>query len=157
MPNPISYFEYRVISKVAHSHLDTLNESLRAIIAFGTLLTAGETYDIDLLEVVEAWQQKDRVVEFESSDSLSMRGRLRLYFLNTQEFEYPERIADPQMQLWVEDLLDRVRKGYKVILESPVGYAQEVLQRPPPISTLTAPASGLLDMPDPFTLPLLRK
>jgi hypothetical protein len=148
----IPYEERRAIGKLLDAHFDAYKGRLRAMIVFGDLVTTGQTYDIDLLEVVDGWSssQQGRLGEFRSSADLPLRGRLRLYFLAPQEFEHPEQILDERERRWVYDLRDRATRGYEIILESPPGYARRVLEAGLGISTLTAPPSGRLASADPL-------
>jgi hypothetical protein len=83
-----------------------------------------------------------------------MRGKLRLFFLQTEEFEHPEHIEDVKMREWVENLLQRVRQGYEIVYQHPFDYAHDILERKVPISELGPPASKPLVMPDPLKLPI---
>jgi hypothetical protein len=118
----IPYDEYRAITTLMHAHLQTHEGKLRAIIAFGDIVTRGNTFDIDLLEIVEGWQGQPFVV-FTSSAELPLRGELRLCLLTPEEFEHPNGSR------WSSKnrLLDRVREGYDVVYEDPAGYARRVL------------------------------
>lgn len=118
----IPYDEYRAITTLMHAHLQTHEGKLRAIIAFGDIVTKGNTFDIDLLEIVEGWQGQPFVV-FASSAELPLRGELRLCLLTPEEFEHPHGSR------WSSKnrLLDRVREGYDVVYEDPAGYARRVL------------------------------
>ena len=89
----IPYEEYKAITELMHAHVKTHEGQLRAIVAFGDILTRGGTYDIDLLEVVEGWQGPKSVV-FASSPELPLRGQMRLYLVTPEEFEQPENIAE---------------------------------------------------------------
>jgi hypothetical protein len=120
----IPYDEYRVITTLMHAHLQTHEGKLRAIIAFGDIVTKGNTFDIDLLEIVEDWQGQRSVV-FASSAALPLRGQMRLYLITPEEFEQPENLAD----FSTRSLLERVRAGYDVIYEDPSGYARDILAR----------------------------
>ena len=118
----IPYEEYKAMGELMRAHLKTHEGQLRAIIAFGDLVTEGNTYDIDLLEVVEGWQGKTSVA-FTSSAELPLRGQLRLYLLTPEEFEHPDRVGAFAKRM----VMDRVREGYDVIYEDPPGYARNVL------------------------------
>ena len=120
----IPYEEYKAIGELMHAHLRTHEGQLRAIVAFGDILTRGGTYDIDLLEVVEDWQGPKSVV-FVSSPELPLRGQMRLYLLTPEEFEQPETLAEFSNRA----LMERVRAGYDVIYEDPSGYARDILAR----------------------------
>jgi hypothetical protein len=117
----IPYEEYKAIGELMHAHVKTHEEQLRAMVAFGDILTRGGTYNIDLLEVVENWQGPRSVV-FASSSELPLRGELRLYLLTPEEFEDGVGNAVSAER----DLLNRVREGYDVIYENPAGYARRV-------------------------------
>ena len=149
----INYIEQRVIGRIIEAHRKELGDKLHAVVAFGEQLTQGNTFDIDLLEVVDEWGE-DRVVEFSSTAELPLRGVLRLYFLQMSEFSDPETITDNKpMRDWVEKLLNRVREGYQILLQSPPNYAEMALMAKTNISMWSAPASGLIQMRDPFSLP----
>ncbi len=115
----ISYFEYKVINELMHSHIKEFGADLRAIIAFGPLVLGQETFDIELLEVVNGWQGPE-LMPFGSTSSLPTRGRLLLHFLPTGAFENL-LLRDTQ------GLTDVLRKGYKIIYEVPSGYARHIL------------------------------
>ncbi len=117
----IPYEEYKAINELMHAHLRTHNGKLRALVAFGEIVTRGGTYDIDLLEVVEGWEGPSSVA-FSSSDALPLRGQLRLYLLAPEQFE------GTAAEIWMpgERLLDRVREGYDIVYENPPGYARNV-------------------------------
>ena len=117
----IPYEEYKAIGELMHAHVKTHKEQLRAMVAFGDILTRGGTYNIELLEVVKDWQGPRSVV-FASSSELPLRGELRLHLLTPEEFEDGVGSADSADR----DLLNRVREGYDVIYESPAGYARRV-------------------------------
>src|SRR5687767_6238955 len=106
----IPYPEYKAINEIVHAHAAEFGSKLRAIVAFGELLTTGDTYNIELLEIVEGWEG-DRVAEFASSASLPSRGSIRMFFLTPSEFEQPAEIEDEKMRNWVQRVLDRVRGG----------------------------------------------
>ena len=118
----IPYEEYKAIGELMHAHLRTHEGQLRAMVAFGDILTRGGTFDIDILEVVEGWQGQPFVV-FASSAELPLRGELRLCLVTPEEFEHPN---GPK---WSSQsrLMDRVREGYDVIYEDPPGYARDIL------------------------------
>ena len=120
----IPYEEYKAIGELMHAHLKTHEGQLRAMVAFGDILTRGGTYNIDLLEVVENWQGPKSVV-FGTSAELPLRGQLRLYLLTPEEFERPESFSD----LSNRSLVERVREGYDVIYENPSNYARDILAR----------------------------
>ena len=119
--NGISYFEYKVINELMHSHIEEFGADLRAIIAFGPLVTGQETFDIELLEVVSEWQGPARM-SYGSTSSLPTRGKLLLHFLPAKEFENP-------LSSDTQDLTESLRDGYKIIYEVPPGYARHILMR----------------------------
>jgi hypothetical protein len=81
----IPYQEYRSIAELVRAHVAKYNDKLRAVVAFGELLTTGGTFDIDLLEVIEGWQDK-RLAVFSGLKELPLRGRLRLFLLTSEFF-----------------------------------------------------------------------
>ena len=115
----IPYEEYKAINTLMHAHLETHSGKLRALIAFGEIVTRGGTYDIDLLEVVEGWQGPTSVT-FSSSEELPLRGQLRLYLMTPETFEGADSDSEK------ERLLYRVREGYDIVYEDPPGYARNV-------------------------------
>lgn len=117
----IPYEEYKAIGDLMRAHLKTHEGQLRAMVAFGDILTRGGTYNIDLLEVVENWHGPQSVV-FASSPELPLRGELRLYLLTPEEFENGIGKATSAER----DLLNRVREGYDIIYESPAGYVRRL-------------------------------
>lgn len=117
--NGISYFEYKVINELMHSHIEEFGDGLRAIIAFGPLVIGSETFDIEMLEVIDNWSGPE-LMPFDSTSSLPTRGKLLLHFLPTTEFENLLR-RDTQ------DLTEALREGYKVIYEVPSGYVRHIL------------------------------
>jgi hypothetical protein len=150
----ISYHEYRVIAHLLRAHVDEHKTRLKAMIAFGDLVTRGDTFDIDLLEIVEGWEGT-RFGQFSGPAHLPLRGKLRLYFLTPEVFQDPALIDDPAERVWVQDLLDRVRDGYEIIMEIPTGWVRRVLEpRQRVYSTLTAPPSGSVVFGDPYRLTL---
>ena len=147
----ISYHEYRVIARLLRAHVDEYPDRVKAMVAFGDLVTRGDTFDIDLLEIVSGWKDK-RFGRFSRSEDLPLRGELRLYVLTPQEFEDPSVIQEPEERRWVVELLERVRRGYEVVMESPPGWAQQALDRNRAYSTITPPPSGFIEDTDPFKL-----
>jgi hypothetical protein len=148
----IPHTEYQSINQLIDAHRKFYGEKLRAVVVFGGILTHGDTYDIDLLEVVEEWTG-DRVAEFENTAQLPLRGKLRLYFLNPEEFTSLESLHDEAMRHWITQLLDRAKEGYQILFQKPPLFADSVLAsalRPP---TLAAPGSGIIHMSDPFSPP----
>lgn len=147
----ISYHEYRVIARLLRAHVDEHQNRLKAMIAFGDLVSRGDSFDIELLEIVQDWQG-ERFGQFSRSTDLPLRGDLRLYFLTPEVFTNPAVIKDAQERQWVEDLLNRVRAGYEIIMEIPAGWVRPVLDRQAVDSTLTAPPSGSVQFTDPLRL-----
>jgi hypothetical protein len=147
----ISYHEFHIIARLLRAHVDEYQDRVKAMVAFGELVTSGDTFDIDLLEVVEGWEEK-RFGRFSRTEDLRLRGELRLYFLTPKEFEDPSVIRSPEERKWVEELLDRVRQGYEIVMESPLGWAQRVLERSHLQSPVTPPPSGSIENRDPFSL-----
>ena len=123
--NSIPYFEYKVINDLVHSHMKEFKSNLRAVIAFGALKTTGETYDIELLEVVDVWEGQAQF-QSGSSASLPMRGKLYLDFLPSAEFE---RVAEGDETEETRRLIRRVLGGYEIVYETPAGYAREILRQ----------------------------
>ncbi len=117
----ISYFEYKAINELMHSHSAEFGRDLRTIVVFGPLLTGQETFDIDLLEVVDNWQGP-QTMTFDSTPSLPLRGTLRLHFLSSAAFENLMSQKD-------QSLLNLLRDGYHVVYEVPAGYARSILVR----------------------------
>src|ERR1051326_3929802 len=99
----ISYHEFRIIARLLQAHTEEYRDRLKAMIAFDDLVTRGDTFDIDLLEIIEGWNDR-RFGEFARTADLPLRGRLRLYFLTPEEFESPAVIEEPEERKWVEDL-----------------------------------------------------
>lgn len=147
----ISYHEYRIIARLLRAHVDVYQERVKAMVAFGDLVTGGDTFDIDLLEVVDGWEER-RFGRFSRTEDLPLRGELRLYFLTPEEFKDPSVIPEPEEQRWVVELLARVRRGYEVVMESPPGWARRVLNQNRVYATITPPPSGFLGDTDPFRL-----
>jgi len=114
----IPYTELRAITNLLRAHLESHESQMRAMIAFGPLVTRGNTYDIDLLEVVEGWTGPTSIA-FSSTADLPLRGILRLNLLTPRQIEKPDEA--------VRDILERVRLGYQVIYENPSGYAERAL------------------------------
>ncbi len=123
----ISYFEYKAINELMHSHSAEFGKDFRAMIVFGPLLAGQETFDIDLLEVVDNWQGPEHL-SYASTESLPLRGTLRLHFLSSSAFE---NLVSQQNK----ELLDILREGYKIVYEVPAGYAREVLKQSLPPHT----------------------
>lgn len=135
----IPYQEYRAISELMNAHPPEMNSSLQALIAFGEIVVTGESYDINLLEVVDGWQGP-RHVSYGSTEALPLRGRLNLYFLTPEEFEHPTDV--------VPALLTRVRQAYAILLEEPNDYAHQVLSQQEDSS---APEAADTDPTDPVS------
>jgi hypothetical protein len=121
------------------------------MVAFGDLLTQENAFDIDLLEIVDGWEER-RFGRFVRQEDLPLRGELRLYFLTPEEFTNPAVIERPEERKWVEELLDRVRQGYEIVMDSPPGWLRQILERAPIHSTLTPPPSGSVGFTDPSRL-----
>ena len=140
--------EYRAITDLMHAHYDAHQGKLRALIAFGELVTSGNTFDIDLLEVVAGWQEPG-LAAFSSSSELPLRGRLRLYLISSRDFEDPLAVSDPAQKQWVIDLLSRVHQGYEIVLEDPPGYAIRELAHGVPLSPPSS-STGVFTNGDPL-------
>jgi len=148
----ISYHEYRVIAHLLRAHVAEHQNRFKAMIAFGDLVSRGDTFDIEILEIVEGWEGK-RFGQFAGPAHLPLRGELRLYFLTPTEFENPAVIEPVAERQWVEDLLRRVRAGYEIVMEVPAGWVHGVLDRQEPAyAALTAPPSGSMEFGDPYKL-----
>ena len=135
----IPYQEYRAISELMNAHPQELNGRLRALIAFGEIVATGDSYDINLLEVVDGWQGQ-RHVSYSSTASLPLRGRLHLYFLTPEDFEHP---ADT-----VLELLMQVRQAYAILLEEPNDYAYQVMSQ---LEDVSARGMEEVDSADPVS------
>ncbi len=125
----IPYLEYRVIGRLLDAQPQAVNGQLRALIAFGELVATGNSYDLNLLEVVTGWQGP-RSVSYGSTEALPLRGRLNLYFLTPEEFEHPAAAAPAGQTIPSLTLLRQVQPAYAVLLENPSDYANQVLSRP---------------------------
>ncbi len=147
--NDIPYFEYRAINQIVHEHLKTLGDTLRAVIAFGPMVTSGDTHDIDLLEVIENWQGPSRL-QSESSANLPMRGKLYLNFLSLQDFLSAASPSASQT-LGAQELIGRVLDGCEIIYEQPAGFARGVIAQA--TANLKQRQGGEL-LPNPLELPL---
>lgn len=127
----IPYFEYRAINQVVHGHIDELGNDLQAIIAFGSLVTRGDTYDIDLLEIVKDWQGPSKY-QSESSSELPLRGNLYFNFVSSADFQRfandPLASDDKQKPIYIQKLMEHVLEGYEVVYESPVGFVRDMFQ-----------------------------
>lgn len=124
----IAYEEYRAIAQLRRLHPETHGGQLRALIVFGDLVATGQSYDINLLEVVEGWEGP-RHVSFGSTHDLPLRGQLHLYFLLPSEFERPSNVSVPGQPWSSADLLTQVRKAYAIMLEEPNDYATGIMAR----------------------------
>src|SRR4051794_36394434 len=122
----IPYEEYRAIAQLLRAHVDEHKGKLRAMVAFGELVTGGDTYDIDLPEVVEDWKGS-HYFEFGSTADLPLRGKLRLYFLRPEELVDPSRTEPKKDIPWTRALLERVREGYQILVEIPAGSISRIL------------------------------
>jgi hypothetical protein len=137
----LPYYEHRAITELLRAHVDEHGDRLRAVVAFGPLVAGADTFDIDLLEIVDQWDAK-RFFQFVNSAELPLRGVLRLYFITEAEILDPRSIADEAERDWIERLLDRVRESYVVIAERPPGYVRRLLAPQASVLTVTAPPSG---------------
>lgn len=117
----ISYFEYKAINELMHAHIDEFGKDFRAMVVFGPLVTGEATFDIDLLEVVDNWEGPEQLF-YGSTQSLPLRGTLRLHFLSASAFE--DLVSQQN-----KELLDILRDGYNIVCEIPAGYAREVLKQ----------------------------
>lgn len=138
----ISYHEYRTIAQLLQAHAAEHGHRLRAMVAFGELVTTDSSVDIDLLEIVEGWEGK-RLWPFSSTPELPLRGQLRLHFLTPEEFENPGLVQEPDEQAWVRELLERVHHGYEIVMDRSPGWVQRVLGGSERVSAATAPPSGV--------------
>ena len=124
----IAYEEYRAIAQLRRLHPEAHGGQLRALIVFGDLVATGQSYDINLLEVVEGWEGP-RHVSFGSTSDLPLRGQLHLYFLLPSEFERPSGAPVPSHTWSSADLLAQVRRAYAIMLEAPNDYAASIMAR----------------------------
>lgn len=148
----IPYEEYRAINQLVQAHFREHGSRLRAVLAFGDLVTAGDGFDIDLLEVVEEWHGP-RLATFSGTSTLPLRGRLHLYFVSPQEFRSPSVITDTEDREWIFGLVERVREGYQVIFEQPSGFVRRILEGDESIFVAPPPSSGSVTLDDPLALP----
>jgi hypothetical protein len=132
-----------------NAHVKLYGDAFRAMVLFGDIVTTEGTYDIDALEVVSDWQG-GLLQTFTSNAILPLRGQLRLYFMTPEQFEDPTRITDEADQVWAYQLLDRIRRGYELIYERPVGYARDVLSGDNSIRWIAPPTSGSVAGLDPL-------
>jgi hypothetical protein len=146
----IPYREYITITKLMHAHVAELGDSLHAIIVFGDLTVGGDTFDIELLEIVDNWKGMLRVTA-DSSAELPLRGTLRLHFLTPEQFRNPTENVDAADRQWVLDLIDRVKRSYGIIYENPPNFARSLLANERSIAfTNTQPASGSVHIMNPL-------
>ena len=122
----ISYHEYRLIAHLLRRHVDEYGDRLKALVAFGDLVTSGDTFDIDLLEIIDGLNEA-HFAQYRGFDGLPGRGTLRLYALSPDVLADPLSVPDVDEQRWVEDLVWRLRQGYEVIMEVPTGWVRETL------------------------------
>ena len=78
----IPYFEYNVINELMHSHVEEFGSALRAIIAFGPLVTGQDTLDIEMLEVVDQWSGPDLLPFGQHEQSADPRQADPTFFVN---------------------------------------------------------------------------
>ena len=144
----IPYFEYDAINKLVRSHRDNLGDTLKAVIAFGPLVTQGSTFDIDLLEVIQDWRGLSRY-QASSTAELPLRGKLFLNFLSDAEFaSFGDATATTQD---LRELQRQLLQGYEVVFEYPSGYARNILSAA--IEEVKAVAGGIL-LTNPLHLPM---
>ena len=122
----IPYEEYRAIGELFRAHLKTHEKQIRAVVAFGPLVTRGDTYDIDLLEVVDDWKGPLSVT-FSSTAALPLRGVLHLNVLSTQDFESPSQVRHFNVKRFSRNIFGQLQQGYEVIYENPPGLVRQVL------------------------------
>lgn len=129
-PDPviIEYIEMRAIVDLMESHIEEFKDKLKLMLAFGDLVTSGNTYDVDLLEVIDGWDGPSQAI-FPSTTDFPLRGQLRLHILTPQEFENAHGIEDSKERDWALQLLESVRKGFKIIYENPSRYLDSVWNR----------------------------
>jgi len=163
----IPYHEHQIISKLRDAHLQELGNSLRAILAFGQLITGQaapvhqlvsssspsssssappngwsvpDGLDIELLEIVSGWDGPLLLTSYSTQDLL-LRGELRLYFLTPDQLEDAEVNVKSEDLRWAKDLIKRVREGY-VVLYQAQGYQLPDSVDNRPISAMSPPATG---------------
>ncbi len=124
----IPYTEWGVITELLRKHPEIHRDKLRALLVFGSLVSTGGPYNINLLEVVQDWEGP-RHVRFTSTSALPLRGRLDLYFLRPEEFENPTSACLPGEHWSSADLLMQVRNAYAIMLENPINYASEMMEQ----------------------------
>ena len=145
----IPYREFDTLAKLIEAHLRDEKNKLRAAIAFGDILTDETSHDVDLLEVFDAWQGMP-YAEFDSSADLPLRGKLRLYFLSSEDFENPNAIKDEARRNWTKELLQIVWQAREVIISSPLNYVESALS---PVKLLTFDAPKPEPNASPITNP----
>ena len=118
----IPYFEYSAINELIHAHLEEFGNALKAVIVFGPLVTTGNTFDIELLEVIQGWQGLPRY-QADTTPELPLRGKLFLNLLSDTEFASFTRAR----LRGKTRLREQVLKGYEVVFEFPAGYARDIL------------------------------
>ncbi len=138
----IPYEEYRAIGELFRAHLKTHEKQIRAVVAFGPLVTRGDTYDIDLLEVVDDWKGPPSVV-FSSTAALPLRGLLRLNVLSTQDFGSPGRARHYNVKRLSKDIFGQLQQGYEVIYENPSGLVRQALTQANAATTSDNPLTFL--------------
>lgn len=138
----IPYEEYRAIGELFRAHLKTHEKQIRAVVAFGPLVTHGDTHDIDLLEVVDDWQGPSSVT-FSSTAALPLRGLLRLNVLSTQDFENPGQAGHFNVRRLSKSVLGQLQQGYEIIYESPFGLVRRVLTQGNAATTSANPLTFL--------------
>lgn len=138
----IPYDEYRAIGELLRAHLKTHEKQLRALIAFGPLVTRGGTRDIDLLEVVDGWEEATSVT-FRSTAALPLRGLLRLNVLSTHDFEEPNQVKHFKSKRLLDKIMGRLQQGYEVVYEVPFGFVERVLTQTDEAAANTNPLTFL--------------
>ena len=138
----IPYEEYRAIGELFRAHLKTHEKQIRAVVAFGPLVTRGDTYDIDLLEVVDDWKGLPSVT-FSSTAALPLRGLLRLNVLSTQDFEVSGHARHFNAKRLSKKILGQLQQGYEVIYENPFGLVRRILAQADAAATSANPFTFL--------------
>ena len=95
-----------------HTHSDEMGKDLRAVIVFGDLITVGETFNIELLEVIDTWTGPDSFYA-SSSAEVPMRGKVFFHFLSTLQFEDGIKKGNAASNARTITLIERVREGCK--------------------------------------------
>ena len=124
----VPYTEYRAIGELLRAHLTTHEKQLRALAAFGPIVTRGGTFDVDLLEIVDDWGEP-RSVTFGSTPELPLRGLLRLNVVSTKDFEKPNQVKGTDTKRLLDETIARLQQGYEVIYENPFGFIEHGLRR----------------------------